>query len=463
MKKLRIISIFFIAIILASITINPVSQVFATNDFYSSNDILFYDPEDTTDTNLNCTPTGSVASKVWNYFIGKGLTKEQTAGIMGNMFRESHISPTTWESTTADMFSVDYKGGWGFFGWSGTNRYDITTTTKNGQTTTVESGILGVIKTTRPEFLKYVDLYYNAWGSEIDVAKGVLLDGNGELEEKNIPKSDLDNLVLFELDYMWDEFEFSSFLGYDQLKATTTVREAAIVFHKTYERSRDKEEIIQQRADWAEIIYNTLKDRPTGNFNSGDCPSGNSFIDTIKKYVWNTYRGNYDKEGGIAVIPTDDYRNAVLTAKTAGRYTGDNCSELGVGGGIDCGGFVTTIIHDSGLDTGYNHDALVSNGAGTTAVQMKWMNENWLKLGDNNTIKTNELLPGDVAIENYKTVDEKTIGHVIIYIGEIDGFQSKTGYLTASASQCHRAPMVTNYELASTVANDSHYVWYRKN
>ena len=94
MKKFRILSTFFIAIILTSIIISPVSQVFAINDFYSENDILFYDPG-AADVVSGCSSSsGTIAEKVWSYFIQKGLTAEQTAGIMGNMYQESSISPT---------------------------------------------------------------------------------------------------------------------------------------------------------------------------------------------------------------------------------------------------------------------------------------------------------------------------------------------------------------------------------
>ena len=66
---------------------------------FNANDILFFDPCD----ELVCsTTTGSTGTltgndnleKIYNYFLGKGLTDFQAAGIVGNISQESGGDPT---------------------------------------------------------------------------------------------------------------------------------------------------------------------------------------------------------------------------------------------------------------------------------------------------------------------------------------------------------------------------------
>lgn len=79
--------------------------------FYSNNKILFYDPRDTT-----CEGSGgtvgtilsgdSIEEKVWNFFVEKGLTAEQTAGVMGNISHESGFNPAAIEGGNSIGFGI---------------------------------------------------------------------------------------------------------------------------------------------------------------------------------------------------------------------------------------------------------------------------------------------------------------------------------------------------------------------
>ena len=98
---------FAIALVISStVSIIMPTKTYAADcdtDFYSSNDILFYNPcEDGGGT--SCTTAGSLtgpaptslsgssnAEKVWNYFTGRGLTPVGAAGAMGNR-SEEHTS-----------------------------------------------------------------------------------------------------------------------------------------------------------------------------------------------------------------------------------------------------------------------------------------------------------------------------------------------------------------------------------
>ena len=109
--------------------------------------------------------------------------------------------------------------------------------------------------------------------------------------------------------------------------------------------------------------------------------------------------------------------------------------------GNDCGAFVSNIIIASGWDTSYS--------ACATSCQKSWLDRNWNRL----TVRTtDDLRLGDVGYRN-------SGGHVILYVGNISGFNSKT----ASASDCRyssrRSPMAGS-ESDSTIVNS--YTWYRK-
>lgn len=450
---------YFLSITVVSSMVFTNYSVFAVNNFYSQNDIQFYD-SNAADVVSGCSSfSGTIAEKVWSYFINKGLTKEQTAGIMGNVYQESSISPTDWQTPggTIDAIKNSRKDAhaWGLFQWDGDRRYLITTDV-HGLTT--ESGVIGKLLTTNNPNLAataiYLDTKYSGPGAKItgNTTDGFILTDENPLTSKNIPEADLDELLTFELDFAWSEMpgEYNYTLNdkinsLDKIKSTTTVVDATIAFHDYFERSSDSKDFVRYtRGGYAQAIYNKLQNTATSSNTTG-CSSGNVFIDAVKKYVWPTFKGWYsasdvsaNNTGIDAVTPMPDYKTAVLIAQAAGKYTGDNCPALGVGGGIDCGGFVSTIIRDSGWDPNYN------SGGGATGGQMIWLEANWTKLGVGGSFGTETLQPGDVAVND---------GHTYVYIGEIEGFTKQV----ASASRCQRAPMAGTEGLS-----DSGYTWYRR-
>lgn len=460
-KKIKIISKVFQSMILSLILlIMPLTTtVSATNGFYSGNDILFYNERANT---APCASTGdgSIVGKVWSFFISKELTEIQTAGILGNIYQESSVSPTAWQTINAEdktsnagilTDNKDSDHAWGIVQWDGSRRYS-----ENSDGT--KSGILGKLLTDKPHLEKYISSSYSTGGAEIigTVKDGFKLTDKAPLSEKNIPEEDLNELLTFELEYVWaempNEYNYTAkdnVSALDKIKTANTVLDATIIFHDYFERSSDSDEFVKNtRGGYAQAIYDKMSGMSAGK----SCGSGNKFIDTLKSYVWPTHRGWYnnpnvsaDKNTGIqAVTPTDGYKKAVEKATSEGRYDGDECTSLGVGSGIDCGAFVTTFIYDSGWDTGYNYNGT----GGATATQKQWLDANWQNLGNAASIDTSTLRPGDVAI--YSDGDD---GHTFVYIGNVDGYESTV----ASASQCQRAPMSGSESL-----NDSEYTWYRK-
>ncbi|HTJ73330.1 MAG TPA: phage tail tip lysozyme [Verrucomicrobiae bacterium] len=165
----------------------------------------------------------------------------------------------------------------------------------------------------------------------------------------------------------------------------------------------------------------------------GNAPAvGGDFDKTLLGYAWPKYKG-------LTIDATDLYTSEVIHRKDKDRYIGGNAHP-----GIDCGGFVTNIIINSGFDKNYNYGGSMSKGAGNTTNQAQWASKNWQTLGKGGSFDTATLHKGDVAISGH---------HTFVYVGKVDGFDSNR----ASASLDERAPMAGKESLI-----DSDFTWYRK-
>lgn len=188
---------------------------------------------------------------------------------------------------------------------------------------------------------------------------------------------------------------------------------------------------------WAELITKALAGGAVIN-ECGEVGEGASALaDYVLKYAWPEYKGS----GYVERKP--DYKAAVEKRMGAGLYVGGTCH----GGGVDCGGFVTTLMNESGYEPEYNY----SGKGGNTTSQLAWVRENWTTLNDSPTteIDTSKLQAGDVAVYD---------GHTFVYVGEIEGFDSRI----ASASLCNRAPMAGRESLTYDSYHGQVVMWFRK-
>jgi len=153
-------------------------------DFYSLNDILFYDPCD----NTCSTAAGTVSTltgadnreKIFNYLKAKGLTPEQAAGVTGNIQNESGFSPSRQE--TSQSFP---NGGWGLVQWTFGRRSDASP----------EKGVVAYLNSKIPEVM--ATYYSNAYGGGVSEAGGFVPTG--------MPVDANDKLLLNELDFLYKE------------------------------------------------------------------------------------------------------------------------------------------------------------------------------------------------------------------------------------------------------------------
>ena len=177
----KISSIILISLILAS-TLSNIARAEFDERFYKLNDIIYYDAgEDcapassgnTADINLEGNDN---AEKIWNFFKSKGLTDEQTAGIMGSLWGESnHFQP--------DLVEAGNGIGYGIAQWS------------FGRRTNLEN----------------------------------------YAKEKGKPVSDLG----VQLNFLWQELEGPENRALNMVKSASTVREATIAWTNGFERPRE--------------------------------------------------------------------------------------------------------------------------------------------------------------------------------------------------------------------------------
>jgi hypothetical protein len=400
--------------------------------FFSRNDILFYNPDDNSCSQSSLSSsaaslTGNTnAERVWNWLKSQGLSSEQAAGVMGNMSVES---ASTFSPTIQQIGQPWPTTGWGLVQWTG------------GRRTAIASSL-----SSQPALAQY---YASKYG-------GVPPAANGG-RNPDVPEDINIKLLDFELNYMMQEsqgrsvskkvisegFGSAGAKEWDTLKLQKTIETALVFWHDNFEVSGDTPaQVITNRGGRAIDAFNnfsgSIATSSTGNSSASTATAcsasttnsinfnGGNFSETVKAYAWPDYKGS----GFTQKMPA--YLAAIEKAKADGRYVGND--------GVDCGGFVTTLMVDSGFDPTYNN----SGKGGPTGVQQAWLDAHWDNLGNGKSINTANLKPGDVAM---------LPGHTFVYVGHIDGFNS----VIASASNGVRAPMAGTDPLTA-----SNVTWYRK-
>ena len=360
--------------------------------------------------------------KILNFYMRKGLNLAQASGIVGNMMQESGLKPNIVQGgrliEEGESYTMQNGVGFGLVQWTFTGRQ-------------------------KP-----------------------LQDHVDKMKVKN---TDLGG----QLSFTWVELTGPYLSTLNNLKRTNDPVEAAVVVHDGYEKSADSDsEVRSVRGGNATKIYNQYKNapalagseaaenlnNPTGEekvdehgraeqtttppqeeSSSGGADgcktsgfAGGNFDATLKAYAYPEYKGMTTK-------PTDAYAAAVKKAKSQGLYVGGTTYP-----GIDCGGFVTLLVRDSGYESGYNFNGK----GGPTSAQEDWMKKNWEPIKSSD-VTPGKLQPGDVAINST---------HTFIWVASNgknpDGFKAPI----ASASLDERAPMADNQQSPTQPG----YNWYRK-
>lgn len=195
---------------------------------------------------------------------------------------------------------------------------------------------------------------------------------------------------------------------------------------------------LNDHSDITESVWNRINSalKKYGQASSDICGGGAtgdvaSFQATVLKFAWP------DHHNGPFSAQMPDYTEAVKKP-----YYHGGC------GGNDCGGFVTTLMRESGWDPNYNKD-----GCNTTC-QYNYLNDpanGWTDV--TSTIQSNEnALPGDVLIYIVGG------GHTLVYVGDIPGFNSKmasASYTESCSGSYYRSPMADSVKDISWYINSS--------
>lgn len=357
-------------------------------NFYSSNDILFYDPDasapacGSASTSLN---GAANLEQIYNFLLGKGLSDVQAAGAVGNIAIESHGDPTV------------VQGG---------------SHTNNPSTLTTSGHAYGIIQ-------------WDPGAKIVSTAKNAGVTGNiYELSTQ--------------LNILWWNLTDTTPTGtknfISQYKSVTDVTKATEMFVAKVEGTTSA---IPDRVAAAKLALSYLKNPSvsvTSGTSSADCSGSvaGSAVQTAVNYAWPTFHS------APYLVMKPSYAAATAVAQAAGKYVGG-----GIHPGVDCGGFVTRVMQDSGVDPNYN-----LKSPGGTVSQWNYMVASG-KYTEIHPKTTTDMQPGDIAINS---------DHTYMYVGKVDGFSSTTASSSYSTSGLSwRTPMA-----GAEAPADPNYHWFRK-
>ena len=391
--------------------------------FYSANDILFYNPDDTGCTGSSGSSTGADSSSsdpaykerletTLKFLTGKGLSLAAAAGIAGNLKVESGIVPTRVQNT-----SPSYKAPDNYTPVSGVG-FGIAQWTSGGR----QKALLNYAKS----------------------------------KSKNI--TDLDT----QLEHLWNTSvdKKSMMKALNSVKSDTPYRgvagpvAAAIIFHGKTKQSRSNatvakvnppngyeasgntgEQVVNNRGGAATKIFNDYNGKisdGTGVSGAGADTSSSStgaiggcgavagdIVQTGTNFALDKPDTDQHYKVGDYTQSTKDANPAYITALD--KYNnGANPA--------DCGIFVATVVIASGADTKYPK-------AGTSS-QLSYVMSHPEKYTILENIKRSDLQPGDILIVN----NDSGSHHTLIYTGD-------STYPIVEASEDNRVPSVQDEEV----------------
>ena len=276
-------------------------------EFYSSNDILFYDPC----ANV-CSQSGTGGSatisalrganngeKIFNFWLDAGLTAQQAAGVTGSMKHEGGFSPFRQESINGQTYLQYWpNGGWGIAQF----------THDPGQRGSAKAFVLNVVG---------ADLFNQYYKAEFG---GPVMESNGFVPA-GVPIDVNDKFLMAELNYLLEHIkalepnnvrrdvyqrDFGQAVGedvnlYDYLKTIVQAADAAVAWTYLYEYpGKIKETSLERGVSAAEIM--TLYSNGTGTGISTTCggglEAGGMTLDEAVTFM-NNYKNGADSEGFI--------------------------------------------------------------------------------------------------------------------------------------------------------------------
>ena len=334
--------------------------------------------------------------KIFNYFVSKGLSDVQSAGIIGNMAIESGFDPERIQGKDIGDGSKNPNdagsSGWGLIQWTPGSK--VIPAAK-------EAGLAD-----RPiyELATQLDLVWGHMQNKPPITKGSF----------SIPEYKKITDVEKAVNYFEDKIEGAGTPNYiDRYKAAHLALDTYGGSGSTSPASSTTSSTI----DSCDSI--------------GDGAAAGNAVQTAINYAWSNYRAK-GTEGALTLKPS--YKKAVDAALAKHEYVGGTRYD-----GVDCGGFITLAMKNSGVDPKYGD-------GGNTTLQLKYL-ETSGKYTEIKNPTSADMVPGAIAIK----AGDGVSGHTYMYVGENPGFETKI----ASASLDSRAPMA-----GMEVAADPEYRWF---
>ncbi|MDN5688349.1 MAG: phage tail tip lysozyme [Brachybacterium sp.] len=182
---------------------------------------------------------GDIEEKVWNYLRGAGYSEQQTAGVMGNIERESGFNPFIAQGSAS---TPSTSSGWGLVQW------------------------------TAGRHAKVRDAVVSELGKQFYVAAPTLAQLPASMTQE-----DIDEMVLFQMGYIINELEGVEKAAGDHLAATSTIEEATRSFESKYERAGIS--AIDERIANAKAFYQRYSGSPVPEA-GGTAPPSDAETDT---------------------------------------------------------------------------------------------------------------------------------------------------------------------------------------
>jgi hypothetical protein len=242
------------------------------------------------------------AQKAFNYFATSGFTKEQAAGIVGNMIHESGVEPARLQGTpsgrvTNPNVAVGSSAGWGIVQWTPAGKMIKPSRNAGVDDATIAS-------------LQY----------QLDFLRKQL-NGETAIPEKNAG---------------------------DQVKAAKDVESAAVAFGRYYERFAGSDDLSNsryaERKTAAKQVLSTFGGGVPDAGTGGGCGAGSGNIAAVaKSLAWPST--GHDSQP-YAKAANDPYKANFFRYNKSAKSAGDVAW-------TDCGRFVATVMHMSGADPDY--------------------------------------------------------------------------------------------------------------
>ncbi len=390
--------------------------------FYAGNDILFYNP------NGNGCEDGLVSvglvgkdnlEKIFNYLVSedKGLSDVQAAAVIGNISVESGGDPTLAQGGIPKNTNDDLPlSKWVF-------------DEKHVKDPSVYGSEAGVGKA-------WGLIQWDAGGRAIDYAEDAGV--SGEIYRLGT-----------QLDIIWwhmnNRSPTSKTSMITEFKKITDLEKATLYYEQTMEGA-GKPNMVDRYASAKLALAEFGGSLATSSASSTDIPLGScegvgggavagNVAKTAISYAWPEYHApNY-----LRLKPA--YASAISQAQAKGKYVGG-----GIHPGVDCGGFVTRVLQDSGVDPSYG-------GGGNTTSQLAYLASS-SKYKELVNPSTSDLDTGRGGF----AIAIKTTGggHTYLYIGKKDGFETQVASASYSPSgTAWRSPMA-----GLEAPADSEYRWF---